>query len=85
MKKYVKPQVKIELFTLSESIAITCDMNAGWVVKGSSDFVNNCYAETLWPEYDEMKVFSGTNCNYHPVDDCYTIFSDTANITYASR
>ena len=83
MKKYVKPQVKIEFFALSESIATSCDMDTGWLVRGASD-IASCYAETAWSEYDGMKVFNNGKCDYTPDDHCYTIFSATANLTYSS-
>ena len=84
MKKYVKPQVKFEFFALSESIATSCDMNDGWLVRGSNDVAKNCYAQTSWDEYGGMKVFNESPCNQQPDDHCYTLFSATANLTYSS-
>ena len=84
MKKYVKPQVKFEFFALSESIATSCDMDSGWLVRGSNDVAKNCYAQTSWDEYGGMKVFNESPCNQQPDDHCYTLFSATANLTYSS-
>ena len=85
MKKYVKPQVKFEFFALSESIATSCDMDTGWLLRGSNDVANNCYAETSWDEYSGMKVFNSSACNYKEADDhCYTLFSGSENLTFSS-
>lgn len=83
MKKYVKPQVKIEFFSLSESIATSCDMDTGWLVRGASD-ITTCYAQSGWDEYEGVKVFNNSECNYSVDDQCYTIFSANANLTYSS-
>ena len=86
MKKYVKPQIKFEFFALSESIATSCDMETGWLVRGSQS-IPNCYAQTeIMDQLSGTKAFSTSlsGCNYTPDDHCYSYFSETANLTYSS-
>lgn len=83
MKKYVKPQVKFEFFSLSESIATSCDMDSGWLVRGSNN-LDSCYAQTGWENFENIKVFNNSACNQAPDDHCYTLFSGAANLTYSS-
>ena len=83
MKIYEKPRIKIERFALSERIASGCSMDTGWLVRGSSD-VQSCYAQTSWPEYGGVKVFNGNQCEFEAEEQCYTLFSETATLTFSS-
>ena len=91
MKTYVKPQIKMEFFALSESIATSCGkageendgMDGGWLVRAQQE-IPTCYAESSF--YPDVKIFSNEpTCNYMESEEhCYSIFSGTAVLTLYS-
>ena len=58
--KYVKPAMCIELYSLTESIAVSCANN------GDSDFGKNLWAngyDCVWEHYDFGAIFNESNRN----------------------
>lgn len=83
MKKYKKPEIKIEKFELSESVA-ACDSSEGWIFRGNQD-KNSCYLETSWDDHEGLNPFSSNACNYVETEEtCYMIFSSDSAILYGS-
>lgn len=83
MKKYKKPEIKIEKFELSESVA-ACSSNEGWIYRGNQD-KNSCYLENSWDEYAGINPFNSAACNYKETEEtCYMVFSSNSEILHGS-
>ena len=86
MKKYVKPEIKYENFSLAQSIASGCDPTLGWFVRGQVD-VPGCYVESVVGG-GLMSVFnnSNTNCKDYKETEamCEFAFDGTATIMTGS-
>lgn len=50
MKKYSKPKIEFEIFSVSENVATGCGSDGGWIVRGMLK-PEDCYAESdMFPE-----------------------------------
>lgn len=82
MKKYEKPQLKIEVYELSESIASGCGADDGWVVRGNQD-LSNCFVETDSLGIDNLRFFAENTATCDNKDyesGCYMVLSGAAGI-----
>ena len=83
MKTYVKPEIKYENFSLSESVATSCSSENGyWLVRGMTS-VSTCYAES---EMFGVTVFSSNSkCSYKDAEMfCSTQMSDGSGASFSS-
>lgn len=83
MKTYMKPEIRYENFSLSESVANSCSMEGGyWLVRGLKS-VDTCYVQSdMMPE---RFFLSHSNCENKDAEMyCSTQMSDGSGASYSS-